>query len=136
MNLTSLNMLTGDLSGLAPSEQSATADQAQHFAELVERAKKGTTAEEIREAAEQLVSATFIKPILNQIRESNDAAPPFAPTQGEKQFGALMDQRIADEIVKSSRLPIVDRLTRDFAARAGVQLKQESAIGQNLEVSA
>ena len=135
MNLSSLNMLTGDLSGLAPSEQSATADQAQHFAELVERAKKGTTAEEIREAAEQLVSATF-KPILNQIRESNDAAPPFAPTQGEKQFGALMDQRIADEIVKSSRLPIVDRLTRDFAARAGVQLKQESAIGQNLEVSA
>lgn len=130
MNLSATTMLGGDLTGLAESERRASARQADHFAELVERARHGAAETEIREAAEQLVSATFITPVLNQIRESNNAAPPFAPTQGEKQFGALLDQRIADEIVKSSRLPIVDRLTRDFAARAGIP------VGQNLEVLA
>ncbi len=42
----------------------------------------------------------------------------------------MLDQRIADEIVKSSRLPMVDRLTREFSARAGLPA------GQTLEVLA
>ena len=134
MNLGAASIMTGDLASLDPSDRPASEDQAKRFEELFERARHGAPAGEIREAAEQLVSATFIVPVLNQIRESSDAAPPFAPTQGEKQFGALLDQRIADEIVKSSRMPIVDRLTRDFAARAGIRLDEPK--GQHIEVSA
>jgi hypothetical protein len=134
MNLGSTSILTNDLSAIDSADRPSGVDQAERFEQLFERAKRGAPETEIREAAEQLVSATFIVPVLSQIRESSNAAPPFAPTQGEKQFGALLDQRVADEIVKSSRLPIVDRLTRDFASRAGIKLDQPA--GQHLEVSA
>lgn len=130
MNMNATSILSGDLSALTGAEAPPSARQADHFAELVDRARKGLGSDEIRKAAEQLVSATFITPILSQVRESSQAAPPFAPTQGEKQFGAMLDQRIADEIVKSSRLPMVERLTREFSARAGLP------VGQTLEVLA
>jgi len=130
MNMNATSILSGDLSALTAAEAPSSAKQADQFAELVERARQGLGSDEIREAAEQLVSATFITPVLSQVRESSMAAPPFAPTQGEKQFGAMLDQRIADEIVKSSRLPMVDRLTREFSARAGLPP------GQTLEVLA
>ena len=130
MNVNATSILSGDLSALTAAEAPSSAKQADQFVELVERARKGLGSEEIREAAEQLVSATFITPVLSQVRESSMAAPPFAPTQGEKQFGAMLDQRLADEIVKSSRLPMVDRLTREFSARAGLPA------GQTLEVLA
>lgn len=120
MNLSATSILSGDMGGLAQAEAPASTRQADRFAELIERSRGGMSSDKIREAAEQLVSATFIMPVLNQVRESSMAAPPFAPTPGEKQFGSLLDQRIADEIVRSSRLPIVERLTRDFSARAGV----------------
>lgn len=121
MNLSSASILSGSgLESLAQAERPAAENQAERFAELVERARRGAAKDEIRAAAEQLVSATFIVPVLTQVRESSMAAPPFAPTPGEKQFGSMLDQRLADEIVRSSRLPIVERLTRDFAARAGI----------------
>ena len=70
--------------------------------------------DEAREAAEKLVAQTLILPVLKQLRESNEAAPPFAPTEGEKQFGALMDQQIAEDITKAAGFPLVDRLARDL----------------------
>lgn len=130
MSFSASSILTGDMAGLTRAEAPASTRQADHFAELYERARSGLSSDKIREAAEQLVSATFITPVLSQVRESGMAAPPFAPTPGEKQFGALLDQRIADEIVKSSSLPIVDRLTRDFSAKAGIP------VGRTLEVLA
>ena len=121
MNLSGASILSGGpLAGLSEAERPPGVNQADRFAELVERARRGAGTNEIRTAAEQLVSATFILPVLTQVRESSMAAPPFAPTPGEKQFGSMLDQKIADEIVRSSRLPIVERLTRDFAARAGI----------------
>lgn len=73
-------------------------------------------ARETREAAEALVAKTFIEPILAQMRESTDAAPPFAPTQAEKQFRALADAQLAQSVVERAHLPIVDRLARDLLA--------------------
>lgn len=73
-----------------------------------------TKRDEARVAAEGLVATSFIKPILSQIRESNNAAPPFAPTQAEKQFGSLLDNQLADEIARASQFPIVDRLVEQF----------------------
>lgn len=76
---------------------------------------KGTDGDELaqaRKAAEGLVSNTFIEPILKQIRESNDAPPPFGPTDAEKQFGALLDTKVADEIVQGTNFPIVEQITQ------------------------
>lgn len=67
--------------------------------ERVARAQKG---------AEQLVAATFIMPILAQLRESNNAAAPFGPGMYEKRMGPMLDAHIADRIVSAQRLPIVD----------------------------
>ena len=67
-----------------------------------------------RQAAEGLVATSFLSPILKQIRESNNAAPPFGPTQAEKQFGGLLDNRLADEISHAAQFPLVERLVEQF----------------------
>ncbi|MEQ8850416.1 MAG: hypothetical protein RIB32_01380 [Phycisphaerales bacterium] len=69
-----------------------------------------------RDAAEQFVAKTFLEPLLKSVRENNQAAPPFAPTQAEKQFRAFADAQLAVEIVKRADMPIVDRLARDLLA--------------------
>lgn len=73
--------------------------------------------------AEQLVAVSLVQPLLSQMRETSRAAPPFAPTQAEKQIRALQDAGVAQQIVRSSRFPIVERLARgmlDRAERTGV----------------
>jgi len=74
----------------------------------------GAAESEARDAAEQLVAITFVQPVLQQLRDSNDAAPPFAPTQGERQFRALLDAELAREIASAAQFPLVDRLARDL----------------------
>jgi len=71
-------------------------------------------AKESREAAEMMIARLFIEPVLASAREHSQAAPPFAPTDAEKQFGALTDAKLALNVVKAARLPIVDRLARDL----------------------
>ncbi len=67
-----------------------------------------------RDAAEQLVAVVLIEPIFKLMRESNQAAPPFAPTNGEKQFRSMLDAKLAHEITSAARFPLVDRLARDL----------------------
>lgn len=76
--------------------------------------ESATTEEQARDAARRLVSTTLVEPILKQARENNRAAAPFAPTQAEKQFGSLLDHRLANDIVSASNFPIVDRLAQDL----------------------
>lgn len=73
-------------------------------------------AEETRRTAEQFVAKAFVEPVLASLREHSQAAPPFAPTQAEKQFRALADARLAQDVVRHARLPIVERLARDLLA--------------------
>ncbi|MCW5776106.1 MAG: hypothetical protein KIS87_06685 [Phycisphaeraceae bacterium] len=92
------------------------ADAQRTFAEslsIAERRQDGKRAS-ARETAEKLVAITFVEPVLKRLRESDGAAPPFGPGPGEKQFRALMDARVAHDIVRAARLPIVDRLARDL----------------------
>lgn len=63
-----------------------------------------------RRSAESLVAMTFIQPLLKQLRDTSTAAPPFAPTQGEKQFQGLMDAELALRMVRKGDFPIVDRI--------------------------
>ncbi|MBY0311529.1 MAG: hypothetical protein K2W85_05635 [Phycisphaerales bacterium] len=63
-----------------------------------------------RRSAESLVAMTFIQPLLKQLRDTTTAAPPFAPTQGEKQFQGLMDAELALRLVRKGDFPIVERI--------------------------
>ena len=80
-----------------------------------------------RQAAEQLVTQTFILPLLKQLRESDRTAAPFAPSQAEKQFRALGDAELAQRIVHAARFPLVDRLARDLLKRSGKDGADRSA---------
>lgn len=63
-------------------------------------------------AAEQLVSVALVQPLLAQLRATNNAAPPFAPTGAEKQMRALQDADVARQITHAARFPLVDRLAQ------------------------
>ncbi len=86
-------------------------------AEFVKDNSESTRSDRARQAAEQLVASTLVKPILQSLRESNNAAGPFAPTQADKQFGPLLDAQLADKIVSASKFDLVDRLHQDMLGR-------------------
>ncbi|RMH27705.1 MAG: hypothetical protein D6692_07260 [Planctomycetota bacterium] len=71
------------------------------------------------DAARQLVATTLVEPILKQARETNHAPPPFGPTQAERQFGSLLDHKLAQDIVTASDFPLVDRLAQDLLRKGG-----------------
>ncbi|MFU8828181.1 MAG: hypothetical protein ACNA8P_01995 [Phycisphaerales bacterium] len=78
-----------------------------------------------QEGAEQLVAATFIVPILQQLRESNTAAAPFGPGMYEKRLGPMLDHHIADRIVSAQRLPIVEAVRDGMLGVRQTRLKAE-----------
>ncbi|MCC5786435.1 MAG: hypothetical protein JJU33_07030 [Phycisphaerales bacterium] len=110
-----MNDPTASLSNARPRPD---ADDGRRFRELMgqgpTRADTRKPEEQAREAAEQLLSVSFIQPVLKQVREMNDAPPPWGPTQAEKQFGPMLDAKLADQLIKAARLPIVERLSRDL----------------------
>lgn len=87
-----------------------------------------TPEEKAREAAEKFVSMSLVQPLLKQLRSSNSAAPPFAPTPAEKQFRALMDADLAQRIVKAKQFPLIDTLAQRLLGSDGVaELEREAA---------
>lgn len=82
-------------------------------------AERGT-AGEARDAAEQLVAASLILPVLKGLREGNQAAAPFAPGPGEKAFRGMMDDMLAQKLVKRSNWVLVDKVAERIVRRAGV----------------
>ncbi|HYE03711.1 MAG TPA: hypothetical protein VD963_10815 [Phycisphaerales bacterium] len=101
--------------GAAPLRP-ALAGRQQDFAGLLARAEplraRGDAPERARAAAEDLVAITFVQPLLKELRESNRAAPPFAPGPAEKQFRAFADAELARRIASASRFPLVDAVAR------------------------
>ncbi len=106
------------------TDPTASLPQAQRRIESVaERAgasvgPEGRT-ERSRHIAEEFVAAAFLEPLLAQIRESSTAAEPFAPTTAEKRFGPLLDQRIAHNVVRGARFPLVDRIQQQLLRSPG-----------------
>lgn len=113
----------------------ATLEKHASFADALGRAveRPGDTPEqEARRAAEQLVAGAFVRPILEKVREATMAAPPFQPTQGERQFRAIADAQVAQAIVHGARFPLVDRITESLLRRgsaAGEPARAVEAIG-------
>lgn len=85
-----------------------------------------TPTQRARDVAEQYVSIALVQPLLKQLRETSNAAPPFAPTQAEKQFRALTDADLAQRIVRAKQFPLVDRLARDLLQRGGTRPEELS----------
>ncbi len=105
----------------APPTLPATPSSQDSFAGIMAMAsnKGGSREERARDAAEQFVALTFVQPALKSLRDSNQAAPPFAPSEGEKQFRALLDAELAHRIVHKAHFAIVDRLAHDLLKNTG-----------------
>lgn len=92
----------------------------EEFAAVLSRSRESepkTPEQSARAGAEQFVAIALIQPLLKQLRDSNHAAPPFAPSSAEKQFQSLYDGQVAQRIVSSTQFPLVDRLARDLLSR-------------------
>lgn len=107
------------LQNLAPQNfplPGSTASDQSSFAQILSIADRGPLARksDAREVAETFVAVALVEPALKQARESTWAAPPFAPSQAEKQFGALIDSHVAREVTRAANFPLVDRLARNM----------------------
>lgn len=65
----------------------------------------------VRKAAGQLVSSTFIMPLLRSLHENSLVVSPFAPGFAEKRFQPLLDQQVADRITSAADFPLIDVIT-------------------------
>jgi Rod binding domain-containing protein len=117
-------------SGLGPAPnptsgpRSPSIERQDDFSAVIARARPTGAAgqspeQRARAAAEQFVAIALVQPLLSQLRQSNEAAPPFAPSQGERQFRSLMDAQLAHQMVHAARFPLVDRLARDLLKNTG-----------------
>lgn len=73
---------------------------------------------ELREAAEQLVSTTFIMPLFDQLRNDPLATNMFHGGQSETIFRRQLDQNLSDRIAAGSGFDIVDAIYNQFAKYA------------------
>jgi len=78
------------------------------FNAVLNKAAQDQDREALREAAAQLVSSTFIMPVLKAMHDSPFLEPPFAPSYAEKQFQPLLDQQVADRLTTAARFPLID----------------------------
>lgn len=106
--------------GPAAGENAITGDVRSDFAGLLARSQSANSAspeQRARDGAQQFVAIAFVQPILAQLRQTNSAAPPFAPSAAERQFQSLFDGQIAQQIVRASHFPLVDRIASDLLKR-------------------
>jgi Rod binding domain-containing protein len=105
----------------APAGSGSLLSKQEQFSGLLARSKAAQTPEErARSAAEQLVATALVQPVLKQLRESNNAAPPFAPNQAERTFRGLFDAAIAQRMVHAQHWGLVDRLARGMLTKMGL----------------
>ena len=78
------------------------------FNAVLGKAAQDEDREAVREAASQLVSTTFIMPVLKAMHDSPFLEPPFAPGYAEKRFQPLLDQQVADRLTHAARFPLID----------------------------
>lgn len=93
------------------------------FAQAMRAAKAaaaGGRPGELRDAAEKLVATAFIMPLLEQMRASAKASDLFHGGTGEDLFGHQLDTQLADRIIGSSRMPLIDAIEQQFVRAAGL----------------
>lgn len=86
----------------------------------------------IREVSVQYIAQSLVQPLLKQAREMRDDTPPFGATQAEKQFGALMDERTALDMVSRGRWGIVESVERRLLKAAGLSPQQPTEVSKGM----
>ncbi len=106
---------------LSARDASRLSDQ-QAFSAVLSRARGAEKQDDergrARKAAEDFVAQALVEPVLKQMRETTQAAAPFAPNQAEKSFRTMMDSAMAQRIVKSGNWSLVDRVADRILARS------------------
>ncbi|MEZ6244184.1 MAG: hypothetical protein R3B57_14210 [Phycisphaerales bacterium] len=118
----------------SPFEGANLARSQRDFSAVLSRARDatGAPAEEVaRESAQSLIAITLVQPVLAQLRESSMAAPPFEPTPAEKQFRALQDARLAQDLVRHAKFPLVEQVARGVLKRAGAPAPADAQGGHD-----
>ena len=81
--------------------------------------------------AKRMMADAFLMPLLKELRESTAPEGIFAPGTGEKRFGTMYDQKIADRMLDSNNFPVaealVDKLRASFQRVAGLVRSSEEA---------
>ena len=72
--------------------------------------------EQLREAAEKLVSTTLIMPMFEQLRNDPLAVNLFHGGRSEKIFQQQMDQVLSDRIAGATRFDLVDAVYKQLGA--------------------
>lgn len=101
--------------------KSTLASRQESFSQAISRAANRlplTKEAKARQTAQQFVASSLVEPILKQMRSSENVAPPLGPSKAEQQFRSLMDTQIAQNIVKRSHWPVVDRIAKDLLNRS------------------
>jgi len=93
-----------------------------------------TMPEQARQAAKEFVAIAFVQPVLKSLRESNNAAEPFAPTQAERAFQPMLDAQIAQRIVERQDYDLVDAVTRQLLRHAQEHFADQPASPERSEV--
>lgn len=105
------------------ARDAARLDDQQLFASVLQRARQDSAmskqaSDNPRAAAEGFVSIALVEPILKKLRESNQAAQPFAPGQVEKSFRGMLDRTLSQRIVQSGNWSLVTKVEESIARRA------------------
>jgi hypothetical protein len=74
----------------------------------------------VRDVSEKYIAQALVQPLLKQARDLRDDTPPFGATEAEKQFGGLMDERTALDMVKRGRWGIVENVENRLLRAAGL----------------
>ncbi|MGQ0627548.1 MAG: hypothetical protein ACT4PL_05530 [Phycisphaerales bacterium] len=75
---------------------------------------EATPRERARRAAQDFVAVSLIEPVLKNLRETSQAAAPFGPGAGEKQFRQLADAQVARQIARATRFPLVESIAANL----------------------
>ncbi len=96
-------------------------DRQDNFAGVLSRRQDASASAEERatQAARDFVAVAFIQPVLQQLRDTNHAPPPYGPGPAEKKFRALTDAAQAQHLVKAANFPLVDRIASDMLRAGG-----------------
>jgi Rod binding domain-containing protein len=106
-----------------PRQTATTRSSSPGFEQLLREAGRGADADKARQVAQQLVADTFIKPVLEQMRETNMMASRFAPGDAERRFGPLLDEHIADRMTQRDGFPLVDAVAEHLMSASAKRLQ-------------
>jgi Rod binding domain-containing protein len=115
MTLTSAGARLGEL--MPPRHWTAPRAADESFESTLQTAAaKGQP--QLQDAAAKLVSSAFVLPVLASMHESplRPSQGAFAPAAAEKRFAPMLDQKIADNVVKAAKFGLVASIVERFTS--------------------